>query len=244
MPSSQPAPPIISRAACHCSPAGAQRRPRRTGALRGQKIHDASPSYHNGGPGASAAPPATTVQALIAVIPDDRLREVLLALMLNGPMKAPAALPTAPTPRRPAKRRRGWTRGKPRGPRKAKRNGAVRKRSPGSRPPPDRERRRPGGQARCRCCLRATPAGGQENRRTRRRARRQRRQQRGQRPGGRHSREVLGARKRLEPGRPWLAVAREFDVKETVARGAYDAQRLPPQVGPMAVTRFLALKPS
>ena len=48
---------------------------------------------------------------------------------------------------------------------------------------------------------------------------------------------------KLVPGRPWLAVTREFDVGEAIARGCYDRQRLPPGVGPMAVTQFLALAP-
>jgi len=47
---------------------------------------------------------------------------------------------------------------------------------------------------------------------------------------------------KLEPTRPWKAVAREFDVKEAVAQNAYRNLSLPPRVGPMAVTKFLELQ--
>jgi hypothetical protein len=46
---------------------------------------------------------------------------------------------------------------------------------------------------------------------------------------------------KLEPSRPWLAVSREFDVKEAIAQNCYRNQSLPPQVGPMAVSKFLEL---
>ena len=46
---------------------------------------------------------------------------------------------------------------------------------------------------------------------------------------------------KLNPPPRWLAVAREFAVKEPIARNCYDQRRLPPHVGPMAVTRFLTL---
>ena len=38
-----------------------------------------------------------------------------------------------------------------------------------------------------------------------------------------------------------MAVMREFAVKEPIARNCYGTQSLPPQVGPMAVSRFLTL---
>jgi hypothetical protein len=45
---------------------------------------------------------------------------------------------------------------------------------------------------------------------------------------------------KLEPQAPWRAVVREFEVKETIAQQAYRSQSLPPRVGPMAVS-FLTL---
>jgi hypothetical protein len=49
---------------------------------------------------------------------------------------------------------------------------------------------------------------------------------------------------RIEPAKPWLAVMREFGIKEGIAREAYRNKNLPPHVGPMAVTKFLALPAS
>jgi hypothetical protein len=46
----------------------------------------------------------------------------------------------------------------------------------------------------------------------------------------------------IEPTRPWLAVVREFEVKEAVAQNCYRSQRLPPSIGPMAVEKFLAVQ--
>ena len=47
---------------------------------------------------------------------------------------------------------------------------------------------------------------------------------------------------KLNRARPWLAVAREFDVREPIAQNCYRNVRLPPHVGPMAVERFLTLE--
>jgi hypothetical protein len=58
------------------------------------------------------------LRTLIAAIPDDRLRELVLELMLNGlAASAPAAPAEAPAL---AKRRGGWPRGRRRGARKAR----------------------------------------------------------------------------------------------------------------------------
>jgi hypothetical protein len=46
---------------------------------------------------------------------------------------------------------------------------------------------------------------------------------------------------RLEPQAPWKAVVRELGVKEVHAQAAYRKLSLPPQMGPMAVEKFLAL---
>jgi hypothetical protein len=47
---------------------------------------------------------------------------------------------------------------------------------------------------------------------------------------------------KLEPTRPWLAVTREFDVKEAIAQNCYRKLSLPPHVGPMAISQFLTLQ--
>jgi hypothetical protein len=47
---------------------------------------------------------------------------------------------------------------------------------------------------------------------------------------------------KLEPTRPWKAVVREFGVKEAVSQQAYRSQSLPPHVGPMAINKFLMLE--
>jgi hypothetical protein len=46
---------------------------------------------------------------------------------------------------------------------------------------------------------------------------------------------------KIEPQAPWRAVVRELGVKDIHAQAAYRKLSLPPQVGPMAVEKFLAL---
>jgi hypothetical protein len=46
---------------------------------------------------------------------------------------------------------------------------------------------------------------------------------------------------RIEPTAPWKAVARELGVKDIHAQAAYRNQSLPPHVGAMAITKFLML---
>jgi hypothetical protein len=46
---------------------------------------------------------------------------------------------------------------------------------------------------------------------------------------------------KLQPTRPWMAVVRELGVKDIHAQAAYRNQSLPPHVGAMAITKFLTL---
>jgi hypothetical protein len=47
---------------------------------------------------------------------------------------------------------------------------------------------------------------------------------------------------KLEPTRPWLAVTRQFDLKEAIAQNCYRKLSLPRSIGPMAITKFLSLE--
>ena len=172
-----------------------------------------------------AADPTVTVRTMIAAIPNDRLIELLLDLLARS-LPAHAAAEPAPAPETPAppRVRRGWPRGKPRGPRKAKRNRAATKRTGVNTA---RRRRyaeqrsaakRPADHA-----ARPTAASGSTD------------------AGGISAATFWEHAAKLEPARPWAAVSREFDVREPVAQNCYRNRSLPPQVGPMAVTRFLTL---
>jgi hypothetical protein len=46
---------------------------------------------------------------------------------------------------------------------------------------------------------------------------------------------------KIEPKAPWKPVMREFGTNEGVAKHAFKSKGLPPHVGPVAVERFLAL---
>jgi hypothetical protein len=75
------------------------------------------------------------LHALVAAVPADRLRELVLEL-LNGSI-APKPAPATPVRRRAAKRRRGWPLGKPRRPRsqsRAGRRGSTRAAGPDGSP--------------------------------------------------------------------------------------------------------------
>jgi hypothetical protein len=45
----------------------------------------------------------------------------------------------------------------------------------------------------------------------------------------------------IEPGAPWRIPVREFGIRDTVAKSAFQARTLPPRIGPMALNRFLEM---
>jgi hypothetical protein len=166
-----------------------------------------------------AASPTHALRLLIAALPEAQLRELVLEILL-GNLPAGAATADPPGP----KRRRGRPRGRPRGPRKAaNRNGAATRR--------------------------VASAASARRKRAEKRAAKQAVEQTAAEPESNSNvgvETVSAARfwshaKSLNRERPWQAVMREFDVKEATARNCYDTQRLPPRVGPMAITRFLDL---
>jgi hypothetical protein len=169
--------------------------------------------------------PAPALRSLLAAIPDDRLREFTLEILLASlTAKAlPAkALPT-PTPAATAKRSRGWPRGRKRGPRKpadkAARLVAQRRR--------DAEKKR-AARASARAARQAKPTGS----------------------NGRGSPEITPAQtlwqhaENLQPKAPWRAIVREFGINEAVAQDAYRNHKLPPGITGDAVNRFLELPAS
>jgi hypothetical protein len=154
---------------------------------------------------------------LIAALPDERLREFVLEILLASlTEKAPAPATTMPAP---AKRPRG----RPRGPRKstmvAKASDAKlaqRQRDAALK----REKR-----AAARAARQAKPNGS----------------------NGRNSPEITSAQtlwqhaEKLQPKAPWRAIVREFGINEAVAQDAHRTHKLPPGITGDAVTRFLEL---
>jgi len=75
-----------------------------------------------------AIDPAPALRSLIAAIPDDRLREFALEILLvtlTAKVPIARAAPAMATPSVPGKRPRGWSRGRPRGPRKSADKAAI-----------------------------------------------------------------------------------------------------------------------
>jgi hypothetical protein len=164
---------------------------------------------------------AAIVRALVASLPEDRLRGLLVALVLEGLMP-----PTSITEPR---RRRG-------------------------RPPTAAAaangRRRKAANGRLRGAVKAVTEAKPVARKRGRRALREARP--APEPAGETAGNGNGAvaitpealwrhAERIEPQAPWRAIMREFDVPAAAAQQAYRSLSLPRQVGPMAVTKFLAL---
>ena len=189
---------------------------------------------------ATTSDTAATVRTLVAAIDNERVRELLVELLLSGlTASAPPAHQDAPRRRPPRKRGRQLAArtGKP-APSKA--SGLA-------------ERRREYNRryaAKRRAAERAKLAHAAS------RAARSKSTARAGKPhkanSGDNNASAVAPRaltpqafwchaEKLVPGRPWLAVTREFDVGDLIAQACYRDKRLPPHVGPMAVTQFLEL---
>ena len=168
--------------------------------------------------------PAPALRLLIAAVPGDRLRDLVLELLLHGaPAGASAILApatTAATDPAPAKRPRGWPKGVPRGPRKAKaENGTaavedysvVRRRRYAEKRAAERAN---GGNSRGNghACDQSVSAEAFWN----------------------HARK-------LSPKEPWRSVVRELDISNGAAREALRNTALPSGVAAATVARFLTL---
>jgi hypothetical protein len=164
---------------------------------------------------------------LIAAIPDDRLREFVLEILLAS-LTAPMARPQAAKPSAiVAKRPLGKKRGRPRGPRKSTLAAAAADEKLAQQRQRDaalkREKR-----AAARASRQAKPNGS----------------------NGRNSPEITSAQtlwqhaEKLQPKAPWRAIVREFGVNEAVAQDAHRTHKLPPGITADAVSRFLELPAS
>jgi hypothetical protein len=200
-----------------------------------------------------ATVPAATVKILVGAIADDRVRELLIELLLNGlPSKAadgsPAAANGAQAPRARSRQAASQPkRGRPtktaaRDPTPAIDADALERRRAKARRYAAKRRARDrtakaGASARPTVSAAPAVSAAAGKRRGRPRAIN----------GSNGTEPTITPQafwqhaEKLEPTRPWLAVMREFDVKEAVAQHAYRDQSLPPHIGPMAVTRFLTL---
>jgi hypothetical protein len=167
---------------------------------------------------ATSSDPAAIVRLLVAAVPEDRLRSLLVALVLDDLM--PSMSITEP------RRRRGRPPGAA-----AAANGRRRKAANGRRraAKPDDPKllaRRQRYAARRAAARRAAKAGSN-----------------GEDAVSVSPEALWRHAEKLEPTRPWAAVAREFGVKEAAAQQAHRSRGLPPGIGPMAITRFLTVQP-
>jgi hypothetical protein len=167
---------------------------------------------------------SAAVQALIAALPDACLRDLCVQLALNRLTLTP------PSPAEPkARRKGGWPRGRPRGSAAKRHQRGTEGSSKGSVDPKLAARRKR--YEAKRTAARQAPKAAEAA------------------ANGSNGQDAAVTRQafwqhaeKLESARPWLAVVREFGVKEAVAQQAYRSQSLPPRVGPMAVSKFLTLQ--
>jgi hypothetical protein len=157
--------------------------------------------------------------AVLREMPEDKLRKLITELLLAGLTPSPSPPPTSAEPE--VRRKGGWPRGRARrnasnGPRRAA------KADGDAKPDPKLPARRQRYAARV--VKAAAKAAGN-----------------GEDTAGASPQAFWQHAEKLEPTKPWLAVAREFGVKAAVAQNCYRNQRLPPQVGPIAITKFLTL---
>jgi hypothetical protein len=164
--------------------------------------------------------PAPALRSLIAAIPDDRLREFALEILLAGLTARTQVTKSPAIATLVAKRPRGW----PRGPRKAADKAAKlvaqRRR--------DAEKKR---EKRAAARAAAKAKGGNGG-------------------NGSSSTEAASAKtlwhhaEKLQPKAPWRAIVREFGINEAVAQDAHRTHKLPPGITGDAVSRFLELPAS
>lgn len=172
-----------------------------------------------------ALDPAPALRLLIGAVPNDRLRDLMLELLLRGVPAGPSAIlapatATATDPA-PAKRRSGWPKGVPRGPRKAKaENGAAAVEDYSA------VRRRRYAEKRAAERASSGHAKGSGN---------------GSGQEGISGREFWDHARKLSPKEPWRSVVRELDISNGGAREALRTTTLPPGVAAAAVARFLTL---
>jgi hypothetical protein len=175
----------------------------------------------------STIDPAPALRSLIAAMPDDRLREFTLEILLGG-MTA-KALPT-PEPAPTARRARGRPRGHKSGPRSPAVIANMRLAQQRRR---DAEKKREK-----RAAARAAAAANDSN-------------------GGNDGAETMAApakvppaqalwqhAAKLQPKAPWRVIVREFGINEAVAQDAHRTHKLPPGITGDAVSRFLELPAS
>jgi hypothetical protein len=159
--------------------------------------------------------------AVLAAVPEDKLRTLILELLLapltttqpalhrkrGRPRKAVEEGNVVPLPRKTARRRR---------------NGAVDPKLAERRRRYEAKRTAARRAAKAAKAIKATAGNGQDAAIT--------------------PQAFWQHAEKLEPTRPWLAVTRQFDVKEAIAQNCYRKLSLPRSIGPMAITKFLSLE--
>jgi hypothetical protein len=171
----------------------------------------------------AVTPSTSAVLALVAAIPTEALRGLLLSLILDGTgAGAPQAEPPASALQPAAKRRCGWPKGRPRRPAIAKANVAV-----AAYETPD-----PKLAARHR---------HNASRRAKRAAEKQAKSGNGSAEPTPSARALWQHAETLQPKTPWRAVARALELNDAVCLDAYRSGHLPPGVAASAIERFLEL---
>jgi hypothetical protein len=173
-------------------------------------------------------PTTTPLQAIVAAIPDDRLRPLLMELLQNG--AAPKALPAqTPATPMPTKRRGGWPAGRKRG-RPSKTTTAKAAAALARQRLRDAEKKREKRAA-------AQPAKPEATTKSN-----------GNGGGNGTGAAITPAAiwehaKKINPKSPWRAL-RDFEVNDQVALDAFRAKVLPPGFGAEAAAKFLEISVS
>lgn len=169
---------------------------------------------------------ATTVRALIAAVPDNRLRELFLELALAA-LAVPAVEEPKPAARNGRRHRgggKGWRRGK--GKHKVNRHSRAYLDALNAK---RREQRR--------LAREAQEAAGT----TKRRGRPKKTKGEGARSATVSPEALWQHATKLEPKQPWRAVARELGVSDGAAQLAHRNLAMPVNISPAAAARFLTL---
>jgi hypothetical protein len=193
--------------------------------------------------------PAATVRTLVAAIADDRIRDLLITLLLNGLAPPPARRHGPPhKAAAPDKPRRGRPPGQS-AQAATGTNGPARqsgRRKPGPKPKyksaAELAARKAKRTAQRRHQRHAAKAANAANAATAPYGKNANGNGGDNQPPPAISAQALWAQARkLEPQAPWKAVCREFGLPEYAARRSFDINSMPKGLQPMALTRFLEL---
>jgi hypothetical protein len=183
-------------------------------------------SYHKEDTMRQPALDPSMLETLIAALPNAVLRPLLLSLLGVAPAATAATATPASAPKSPARKRRGWIKGRPRKapPREADRLVNAMAAAEAKRAADQRREK----EAAARKAKRAAKAGNGD----------------GGKAGNGSSEPTPAQRlwqraEAMQPRAPWRAVRDAFNVNEALAHDCFKTRTVPPGIAHGAIERFL-----